>query len=1461
MHLGLDILARTLRTTIDKAVAKDAQKPPRETTNELIQRGFSSTLSKNHSAEPPIELTRFESLHPTSMLLGAKLVQGRVQADATVVGRDIARHLNQANEHYVCDSHAVAANTLRIKSDQHQVLHIQSTPAVAAVINSSRAAAPGSAPAPPPDNPGRAHLGQISHVQTTVDGEQFRLAKGRLFRFESQTNSWLPDVEKRALSRIGLTAQGQLLKIPVGVADSSVEGKKSASLSHVQGASVLHLLGAGEQSLSPVDEAGKPLALTRIGLAGDTLYGCNAYGELFQGQRSQARDGVLPMAWQPVESLERSLKGAVSVEGFFHTDEGQLHALVRDSREQLHSCPLTGPNSLAPEWNLSDVLVKGIEKGLPLPSLQALAGAVDLGPRGKVACDEGSLLCWDARSQRWEETSQDGIERMERGLDGRAYALHDGQLKTVATQQVCAPVHEGASYLLSGFAVPRTQAALDQALACGPARITGFAVEDGRKFVTVDENNRFQVHLDGQVKSLAFAQPVAVQALALDGDGHLYAHTQGGELLRLARQDWQGGSDAALSWTRVMLPDSQRLDSLRMGADKQLIGGWGNCFHSLNTSVDGLLEWRAVSSSTQARGFSLAEKMAGNQMRAPFLDGALSVGSNVMGQTSDGVGLKRGFFQGFKAHFHPLEGIKQTGMDIQHHFKGRQGLANVYADDKRLHERLRPLSLERPAPVDLEQRLAALSEPGPRQALAKEIGAALVQVEKSSESCARRLGETHGVVLDAKPRLNRAIVQPDSTLHQLYEAFKRVSPSPGKPTAALLANFEGQALLLPAKDLERTRDTSHPSALIVGDLIHHADTLKKLNELVAELEHASGQSPSALARVEQSLKTLMQDYAQSPVHKLSSQNIASYGQAESLYKNFKLLAKDLGTPGSALHWHLTHVLGLPADASIKEAMTQEVRQLDRGQKLAPSRTQGKNLGVMVTGIKPVSPLEFFVGASKSHANGVSISRTDKGARVEISMDDTRRVATSLASGLTLGRGTAAVGPSLRVGAELTAAVARTNGSSVSFDVEEADFAKMMAILTAEQGNALDLLDLGAKHVTGESTKTNVDLNLDVLAQLRLNYNPQENIPELASVLRAGIGPIANVNLVHLDKGQTTSRSATATDKGGAANAQFLRQGGIGFNAAPLNMVTLGSGQEGGPAVAAFALPEVSVMVRFDRTQSCNFSFSFKQPEPVDQSKIDDIVRRLSRYSPTTRTDLAALELPGLPPGEQLTKLQQFFATHSPLPTKSQAYQAIGQSLDNLAHQHYLEQNQLRQLASVEATVTRVGLQDDERHTWLDDVAPANKAAIVQWLKDAPQFAQVLDQLKSGEGTSMSIGLELKPQVLRIIERKCLEGEPQTQLIEQALSNRENLRIKSLSLSYTASQSHAMSFPPMTNIGFSSSAGLSHSQKRLSAELEYGVDADKPLRMTLDDRLGMLPSHDLTLDLADQRVRGVGAPIV
>lgn len=1418
----------------------------------FFRRFISPSFSKGKPKPAPVELTGYRSLKTESMLFTARLKQGQVQVADNVEGQAIARHLNREDKVYCVDGvNPPGGHTLRIKDARQDVFHLQSTPAVAAVLKSSRPSLSGS-----PGDPGRAHLGQVSGVQTTSDGQQFCLADGRLYRFEPRADTWLPDADAQPLSRIGLTDNGELLKVPPGIADRSRYGNTHVDLINKGAASALRINRGGEKMLAPVDESGRALTLTRVGLAGDVLYASNAYGELVCANVIDARDGKLRMVHHPLESAEGMLKGGISIEGFQHDDSGRLTALARDSRQQLHSVPLTGPTALMPEWNLSDVLVRGIEKGLPQPGLRALAGVIDLGQRGRVACEGERLLCWEPSGQRWEATQQAGIKRFEPGLDGRAYVVQDGQLKALATQQVRSPLYAGASHELAPIPAPRTQVVLDEVLAGDKQRrIVDFAVVDGRTFVTLGHDNSLKVQLDGRNIALRFSNPQPLQAVALDHAGNLYAQTRDCDLLTLDRQDWQDSTGKEASWKQVKPAKDGPLESLRMGSDKRLIASWGGLNYQLERTAAGAHEWqpqRAQATPVE----SVAQTIQGWQPSRQYKGMLLTSSQNVMGQTREGVHREHGFFKGLKAHFHPIDGARQIGLDIQHRLGGRQGLEGLYADDKQLHAKLEFLAHSKPPLLDIESQLDRLSGTGPQSELLNELKAALGQVEENSTSAARRLAEVHGYSVDQTARKAASKASAKSTLHQLHTAFKTASPSRKNSTEALLRSFAEQGMVLPAWAPDRKRDRSHPSSLIEGDLIHHAVTLKQLGELVTELEHTSG-NPSGQAEIGLKLKALMQAYDQGPVHKMSTQQINNYVQAESLYNNFKLLAKDLGTEGSALQWQIAHVLGLPKNASIKEAMTRQVQELASGQSLTPKRTTGISVGGIVTGIAPVSPVEFFIGMTKSHANAVRISRTDDGARVEINMEDTLGAIAEAALGATIDIAPGNPGPKLRVAGEVTGIVARKKNATVSFNVKESDFPKMMGILTGEQGNVYDLLDLGTGHVSGDNVNTTADLHLTGRAQGRLQYNPLENNDRVSALLRSGIGPVASVNLAHKEWTQARTQGALGTSHAWGEDFQWLRQAGVSANVAPVNAVGIVNLGPDAASFIGYALPEVSVSRTLERGRSHTFSFSFKPPAAVTQGQVDQVVEDLSRYSPLFRKDVKALGLNQERISGQLEKLQRFLNAHTVenADAKHPQYQEICHAVGQLIHQQQWGENRLQQISSIDATVTRVGLKGDGLHSWLDDVAPANKAAIVRWFKEDPQFAQVLNDLEGGGGTSVSINLEVKPEVLRDIEASYVAGQSVKALVNDALSEPTNLRIKSMSLGCSASKSHGMALPSLSSLTFSSKAELSHSYNRVNVELEYGKDPDQPLKMLRNDVGGWSPPPpSMSIERSEQKVR-------
>ena len=1423
-------------------------------------------LGRSGSQRP--ELVQFRSYRPSSMAFSAKLVHGKVVAEGSQTGRDIAGQLNQLPGRLIqAPGFAASGQGLRMLDEKLNMFHVQSTPAVAAVFKSSSPMAGG---ALVPDNPGRAHLGQVSDVHTTGDGSQFRLIEQRLYRFEPQTCTWLADQDEVKYNRLGLTREGNLMKVPLGVSDMSVAGKTQASLSSgADGCTVQIDRDKGDsRRFTPVSERGEPVTLTRIGLAGDVLYASNREGELLRGDLRTASQERLQMQPEPIGQLEHLHKGAVSIKGFMHDDNAQLNVLLLDAHKQLHSSPLTAGAGLAPGWNLSDVLFKTIDKGGPQPGLRALANAVDLGQRGKVALEGNTLLCWDSSAQRWEPTEQINVDHLERGLDGRAYVLQEGQLKALATHKTREPVQMGASYDLAPPNGAQTRVTLDEVMTPGAGRfITGFAVVNARSFVSLDHTNQLHTHIDGKETPLTFSTSEDVQALALDHLGNLYAQTKTGQLLTLEKTQWQNPRASQVAWTPVELPGNEQLKTLRMGADKHLVASWGDnhpqlnrwgeTYSQLNISADGALQWQPLGAPSKAPASSLASVLSAGELKTQHRATSWAATSSVLGQTTEGIERDLGYFKGLSAHFKPAQGIKNIAHDLQHLAKGRAGMEGLYDSDNALRQQLKPLANAPVATLDLTTRLERLQGHQPMQDLVKELKNAVQLLEQNSELSALRLGDLRGAhaapVPDKTQRAN-AGGMPGSTLSQMRKAFENLSPSTNNRTADLLRSYEQQGVVLSKWSADNKRDLKNPTALVESDLIHHAHTLSLLSQLTSRLEERDPDVTDIAA----SLKHLMQNYHDHPVHKKASQNINNYAQAEDLYKNFKLLAKDLRTPGSALHFHIARTLGVNQGGDVKQALMREVQQSDSGQSIASSRSISKSAGLLAVGIPPVPFLEFFIGASRGKTNGVTINRTDSGANIKINMDTKHALRTSIGAGLVPLSVGDALAAEVKLGVSANLSTSHEQGTSISLDLKEADFPKMMEILMGERGDVFDLLDLGKDHKSAHRSKSTGDLSVSALAHGRTSYQVLQGPGALDGLLRTAMGASASLNLMHLDKSSAKTQGLSEMSQTQERNVQMLNKGSASIGVAPGNTSLLAEVEPQGSSLVGFSWFDSSLSVSFDRSQSGAFNFTFKHVPAIEQVKVDELREVLSRFSPQLKRELQACPTAG-DIGEQLQSLQRAFDRSPPSATQSEEHFALKDKLQKLLHEHPLSLQGKRELSAVERTLSYVGLDGDLMHGWLDDTAPANKAAILQLFMKQPQLARTLKDLESNKGTSVSIGLEVKPDVLRLIESAGVDGRSAQHEVERALKNPDNLRIKSLSVSYTASRTHSMELnvPVLT---FASSASLSHTHKLLNTEFEYGRDSDTPVRMKLKDAVSPPENTNLNPEWLEQNIRDGRRPV-
>ena len=1415
-----------------------------------------------HTARPAtetVQLTGFRHYEQPALEFSASLVAGKVVTQGSHVGQDIAEQLNQLPRQFIQDAtYAGHRQDLRLLDNERNVFHLQSTPAAAAVLKSS---CPTGFLRLPPNNPGRAHLGQISGVHTTRAGEQFRLDEGRLLRFEPQSHCWLPDKDDARYNRLGLSSDGRLIKVPVGVTDMSVEGQAQVCLQPDPGGCALrirHSAEGPELHLLPVSETGDRVPLHRIGLAGDTLYASTAQGELLRASLSTAQDGRVVMRPEPVEGLEHLHQGAVNFKGFMHDDNGQLNALLLNHCKQLHSTPLINTPLQATGWNLSDVLLKVNDKGLPAPGLRALASAIDLGARGKVALEGSTLLSWDEHACQWEKTAHRDVVLLAPGLDGRAYVLQGAELKALASHKTRAPAYSGASYDLAPINDARNHVTLDATLTENTGRkIAAFAVDNARRFVTLDEHNQLVAHIDNKEIALKFAPPREIQALALDRLGDLYAQTRAGELLKLDKARWQTPPAAALAWTTLTLPGNARVQSLRMDADQGLVASWEQLgpkhkafaeqYWQLSAAADCTQQWQPFDSQASNRAPSLASMLSRGEMKGQNNGTAWAVNSAVMGSKTEGLPLDRDFFSGARAHLEPLQGIKNIGLDIQHRANGRRGMAALYAQERELHGQLQALANTRPHALDMTTRLDHLSEKASTQALAGELKAALQQVEACSEQLAMRLGDLKGAQL--VPQMQAGAKPSAGRLRTMCSAFENLAPSKTNATAALLRSYERQGVVLSPRNADHKRDLSNPTGLLESDLILHARTLSGLADLIGGLERIAPDQDAIHA----GLKAVMEDYKNSQVHQKTSQNINGLAQAETLYNNFKLLARDLGTPGAALNFHIARTLGLGEQQTVKQALLHAIQGSDSGQSITASRTKAKSMSAFVL---PAPLLEIIVGASRSKTNGITMSRTNQGVSFDISMGTTHAATGSVGGGMALPITNELP---LRLGAETTLALAHEKKQGVSFEVKEADFPAMMDILTGAKGDVFDLLNLGSHHNSHQRAQYSLDWSVSAHVQPRVQVVSTQSPEAVSGLARAMVNTGASVHLLHLDKSNAVTLGESGITRTLGLNAQLLPKGSVSSGGAPANAAASVALNGPDSSWVAYTAADASFSLSFDGSKARTMRFTVKQPQVIEQAQIDTLRNDMSRHSPQLKQQLASLAKEGSP-FEQLQDLQQLFERVPPPPARSEEHHSLQARLQDHLHQQTLAAQGLRELQSIERTVSYVGLKGGPQHEWLNEAAPANKDAIVRLFAQQPQFARLLRDLESSQGTSVVMELEVKPQVLRMIAQRFQDGPGAKGEVQKALENNDNLRVKKLAVSYTASRTHSLT-TPVPLLAYTSSATLGHTGKLLNIELKYGQDPDAPLRLEFKDTLPPAPARELHPEQRDQKIRDARNPVI
>jgi hypothetical protein len=432
---------------------------------------------------------------------------------------------------------------------------------------------------------GKGHQAESSGIYTDRSNVQHTLMGRTLYRFDRESQRWArAQPEQHDVSRLSLDQRGELivyhqkndLRDHSAINTHEVQLKRNGKI---------HLTEGSDRKkgveLSLVKPDGTAIEVQRVGLlprsyphGSETLFVLDKEGGLhhkllkdeWQSKKTMELQAVTPHFHQAV-GAEAADKAAI--EGFI-ADGGTLKAVMRDGVGLRHSAPLVQPTPTAdkttptqcmmkPGWRLSEQMHLVNQNGLP-ERITAEDTQVRLHGGAALGMTKTGELCgWNETTQRWDKLSIRGVGQLLRGLDDKAYVIHDGKPKAmdVSFAQPKLKLGNGDPVALGRSTAAELGRTLSQ------ERASHCAVLDDKNFVLLTEPEtgglaKLKASIDGLSVDIPLPRDAAgaampVTSVSLDLARHLYV-AAGDNLYRLPHDQWtQSHHGKAAAWKPVGL--------------------------------------------------------------------------------------------------------------------------------------------------------------------------------------------------------------------------------------------------------------------------------------------------------------------------------------------------------------------------------------------------------------------------------------------------------------------------------------------------------------------------------------------------------------------------------------------------------------------------------------------------------------------------------------------------------------------------------------------------------------------------------------------------------------------------------------------------------------------------------------------------------------------------------------------
>ena len=719
-------------------------------------------------------------------------------------------------------------------------------------------------------------------------------------------------------------------------------------------------------------------------------------------------------------------------------------------------------------------------------------------------------------------------------------------------------------------------------------------------------------------------------------------------------------------------------------------------------------------------------------------------------------------------------------------------------------------------------------------------------------------------------------------LKELQGALAHLAPSPENRTAELLQKLQDNGMKMSHQKadipLDQRRDASDHQGLTKARLALDVVTLKDLDVLVgkAEMITPNADNSGPLERLQKDFNQLRdKHYGEHPVKQATDMGFTDHANLEASYDGIKAFLNGFKKQDHATSVNLRAATGSKTQAELADTLKATLKQLEHpDDEIAMQRSYGLNLSTPFVALANKGLGPWPSGAVTGGRNyNLSAERGDKGVTVYLQREGLGSASGGVGGGKDYWPGffegdevarhtkidignNRLLTPALRLGVDATGTATTTRRDGVVFSVPDEDIDQFVDNLFSGQLNPLEVMKKGVDHETQKGLRFNVDLNASATAEFRVGFGlTDKDSSPLSAAARFGAGGTVNVNLLnytnysveqHSNKGEMQEHSQNRPRLMNSAGASvFARAQLNGSHTTPSSAADKASQ---GAAVPLGGSAGVAV----DNKTSKRIKFTFKEAEPLTDAGLEKLASSLgaafkdpqSQQKITQLADRTAPEYAGATPREVLSTHLAGLDSHfrdKPVENDEQ-YAALRTLKRSLVQQDAAEaKHSLLDGGRFESSYTNLSRLDQQGA--LSKVmslvstmhSPSNAERVSSLLDQDPTLKSLVKQMQASDGTLARVRLELKDEVQDRIDEGSRTGTLSQKELAGLLSDRNNMRIKAITVYQSASKPESFT-SPLPMISYSSSASLSVNKTLGKINFSYGQDQDTPKSYFLDGEL-------------------------